>query len=130
MVHRYPEERWTTSSAPPSQSYVNGHDSLALGTTLGRLMHGQEQTIVILNRIDQRLERNGEAMVEVLQSMEQKHQSSVPPPAPPTAPPPPERQDRLTGRDWAQIILAIGLILTAAFSKTPIMEKVVPLILK
>lgn len=126
MPHRYQEERWTTSNAPSSPSYMNGHDSLALGTTLGRLMHGQEQTIVILNRIDQRLERNGEVMVEVLQTMDQKHQPQGPPPSTP----PPDRHDRLTGRDWAQIILAAALILTALLGKAPIMEKIVPMIIK
>lgn len=108
---------------PPN--YVNGHDSLALGTTLGRLIHGQEQTIVILNRIDDRLGQNGEAMVDVLKAMEIKLQN--PPPSPT---PPPKSSDRLTGKDWAQIILAAGLIIAALVGKSPVLEKIVPLVMK
>jgi len=114
------------SQSPSQSSYVNGHDSLALGTTLGRLMHGQEQTIVILHRIDERLGQNGEAMVDVLKAMEVKlGQPPVQVPPPPTP-----KQERLTGKDWAQIILAAGLIAAALLGKAPVLEKVVPLIVK
>lgn len=99
-----------SSSYPPHYSqntqHSNNNDSMSLGMVLGRLEQGQSQMVYlghvkldVLNQILNRLEDNARIM---------QQQASQPPP---TQPPPPA--EKMTWKDWAQIAIAIIVVLGA-----------------
>lgn len=94
-------------TSPPPYHHgggANGHDSLALGTTLGRLLSGQDRTIFVLELINSKLEELPEKIAERL-------------PQPPAPPAPPDPADRMTWRDWMQIGIALLVIAGALTGK-------------
>ena len=112
---------------PPSPP-ATGHDSLALGTTLGQLLAGQERTIFVLELIHSRLVENSQLMADRLP--EAGSPAAAPPaPAAPAPLPPASSLERMTVRDWVQIGLAIGVVLAALAGRVPL-DKALPLVLK
>lgn len=116
---------WPPSSPPPAP-VINGHDSLALGTTLGQLMAGQERTIYVLELIHARLVTNSEILADRLPERSERQPETAPSPSAPPAPPPGEP---MTARDWAQICIAVVVVSAAIADKLPL-EQVLPLVLK
>lgn len=113
----YQPPHW--SGYPPSsyhgyqqQPAASGHD-LALGTTLGQLLAGQERTIFILEMIHTRLAENADIMEKRL------------PEKTPLASE--EKRDPMSVRDWVQIGIAVFVVLAALSGKVPLKEAI-PLI--
>jgi len=94
----YREPSWNGWQPNASQHSTQGHDSLALGSMLGRLEAGQERTIYVLELIHGRLEDLPDRLAQKIPA--------------PSSPPPSEQ---LTLRDWMQLAIA-GIVIGMALA--------------
>lgn len=114
----YPEPPWSGYPHPsyPPSPHVNESESMLLGSFLGELLMGQAQTVQVLTaqtevlrEIRSQLSANAALMAERL------HAPTAPSPAP---------GERMTWRDWSQIVIA-GLVVGGALAgKIPLKDAI------